>query len=327
MKDLRTPDGTVLSAFECRHSGGLPTVHLARVLEAAAPTMPAAVVLELFGCAGGDAGFIESQLQEVVWVAARLPAPAFIGVYEGGLLRDGLPHGAEGPAIYVLLEIAYGLSLSRLLERRRNGAALSTPQSLALGIAIAENLAVLHDQRDANSAPLGASYREFGPGRVVLTADGQVRLLPPLPCRWDRSGDEPSNDVVAYAPPESMGGEAPSPLSDLYVLGVILWELLLGGHPFRRATTRQTVRAVMSEPPLAPATALSQLPPHVGRVLSAVLEKDPTNRPRSAAGVARELEQAAARLGPTAALATLLDEPSRDNLVCLHAAQTDSSVH
>ena len=99
--------------------------------------------------------------------------------------------------------------------------------------------------------------------------------------------------TVAYMSPEQARGQTIDPRSDLFSLGVLLYELLTGRHPFRGPTPMDTLSAILKERPLPASDVNPQLPQALLRVLDRLLAKDPEARPATAKALLEELDAAA----------------------------------
>ena len=99
----------------------------------------------------------------------------------------------------------------------------------------------------------------------------------------------------AHASPEVLNEKDPGPTSDLYSLGSTLYALLVGSNPFHAASMGSLIMKVLSEAP-EPITR-SDVPPALHQLISDLLQKDPDDRPQTAAEVARRLQQAQAEAG------------------------------
>lgn len=182
--------------------------------------------------------------------------------------------GVQEGRPYLVMEYLPGGSLADLLD---NGPldlqrALNITRDLALALAHAHSQNVIH--------------RDLKPANVLLTEDGRAKIGDFGLARLLDQGDSHQTKLagtVAYLAPEQVTGEA-GPLSDLWSLGCLLYEMIAGRPPFLNDADFHTMRAIVeSEPdPLA-------APPEVASLVLALLSKDPAARPASAQEVARRL--------------------------------------
>jgi serine/threonine protein kinase len=135
----------------------------------------------------------------------------------------------------------------------------------------------------------------------MCTSDGIVKILDfglakrtdgATPSGVDSLGTDPTATglvmgMAAYMSPEQARGQRADERSDLFAFGVVLYELLSGVHPFRRATLADTVSAVLRDTPPAIGQVRSGIPPAFAALVTRLLEKDPAARPASAREVER----------------------------------------
>ncbi|MBL8756294.1 MAG: serine/threonine-protein kinase PknK [Planctomycetes bacterium] len=169
-----------------------------------------------------------------------------------------------------------------------------------IGADACKGLAVLHKR--------GLVHRDIKPENLILTPDGELKIVDlglarPFGSRGggsgsgSGSGDRSSGGLglhgsLAYAAPELLRGEAASPRSDLYALGVVLYEVTTGQHPFVSARSPDDMLdAHLNRKPAPPSHHRPRVSPFLEQVLLDLLQKAPDERPRDAADLARILEQ------------------------------------
>lgn len=222
--------------------------------------------------------------------AATVDHPNVISIESHGELEGGL--------CYLVMELADGVSLARAIRleapfgpRRAVRIALQ----IARAMARAHELGVLH--RDLKPANVVLSHRRGEPDVVKVLDFGLAKIL------GHDEGDTLTKAGLIFGTPEYMspeqavGGKVDG-RCDVYALGAILYEMLVGRPPFRGEGTFETVRMHVAEPPPAPRDVRSDIlvPPMLEGVVLRCLEKRPEGRFESAAHLERVLGAVAAQL-------------------------------
>ena len=270
-----------------------------------------------------DPGRVRRFEQEGRAVGA-LDHPNVLVVHDVGV-HAGLP--------YLVTELLQGETLR---ERMRDGG-LPPRRALEVAIHVARGLSAAHDK--------GIVHRDLKPENVFVTRDGRAKVLDFGLARMggaveldddaetQSAGGEPQTSpgvllgTVAYMSPEQARGRPADVRSDVFSLGIVLYEMLAGKRPFNGATVADTLTAILREDPPAILPASGVLPPSVERVIRRCLEKEPSERFQTARDVGFALE--ALSVGsdngsPAAASSSGLgDEPARPRRLTARAlAQT-----
>lgn len=181
---------------------------------------------------------------------------------------------------FLSMEYVDGEDLASLLRRIGR---LPGDKAVEIAREIVAGLAAAHDK--------GVLHRDLKPANIMLDGRGRARITDfglAAGIADDAGGAEVSG-TPAYMAPEQLAGRGASAQSDLYALGLVLYELFTGRKAFDAATLAEWKRKHSEEPPTAPSTVTPGLDPAVERVILRCLEKDPKARPRSAAAVAAAL--------------------------------------
>jgi len=208
--------------------------------------------------------------------AARLRHPNCLRAYDLG-------HDARH--VYIVYEYVPG----RTLREAMRAGVLNDAAAVEVAAQILDGLAHAHGR--------GVVHRDVKPANVIL-AEGEgisVRILDFGLAMMDHadtltaSGDVPG--TLAYVPPERLAGDEATPASDVWAVGVLLWEALAGGHPFWKSSLLDAAKAIQAgAPPLR--TVRPDLPRPLAAAVDRALALDPAMRP-SAAELADALRGAA----------------------------------
>jgi TolB-like protein len=195
---------------------------------------------------------------------------------------------------YAVSELVAGDTLRARLAR----GAIPAREAAEIAAQIAEGLAAAHEK--------GVIHRDIKPENVVLSPSGLARILDfGLAKRTERAAmeDEVTQSdlatepgmiagTVGYMSPEQVRGEPVDGRSDVFSLGVVLWEMVTGRRPFRGESHIETMNAILKEDP-PPDPNLSGLPAELERIVRRCLEKRRENRYHSAADLAHDLRASA----------------------------------
>lgn len=237
-----------------------------------------AVVVKVLHRQGGADG--TERLLEEARLASAIEHPNVCAVYEAGE-ADGRP--------YLVMQYVPGRTLQDLLA----GGGLAEPLALSLGVQVAAGLAAAHRH--------GVLHRDLKPSNVIVTDDGVAKILdfglarrsggPGLdaPPRPGRAGTVDSSrfGTTAYMAPEQFVMRRSTEQSDVWALGVVLFQMATGQHPFwvPALDTNRLIEAVQSLPVPSPVALRPGLDPAFAEVVLRALAKQPADRYGGAAEV------------------------------------------
>jgi eukaryotic-like serine/threonine-protein kinase len=252
-------------------------------------------------------------------IVARIRHPNVVDVSE---------LGQEGRELFMVMEYLAGESVGGLMRRlgqRRER--LDPAMAVLIAAEAAAGLHAAHELRAEDGTPLGVVHRDVSPQNIFLTYDGAVKVLDFGIAKFeDRSVETHTGQLkgkFAYMSPEQCRADGLDRRSDVFSLGILLWELLTGARLFQRPNELLVWKAIVEEPaPPASERLLEQggpaLPAALERVLQRALDRDRAQRHASAAELRRELVAVARELDPegTAAerLAALMHEVFPDRI-------------
>ncbi|MEW6279563.1 MAG: serine/threonine-protein kinase [Candidatus Eremiobacterota bacterium] len=218
------------------------------------------------------------------------PSPRFLRewqvlrqLHHPGIVRlFDFHEGSETAPAYLVMELAQGESLQ---ERLARSGRLPVPEAAAIARQLAEVLEYAHAR--------GVVHRDLTPANVLLV-DGQVKLLDFGLARHELLTTITAPDQMLgtplYAAPEQVDGHEADARSDLFSLGVLLYELTTGAPPWQeRDPVKLFLAKSQGQPPPPPHQVNSKVPEPLGRLISELLAADPAARPPSARAVLERL--------------------------------------
>jgi serine/threonine-protein kinase len=208
-----------------------------------------------------------ARLRQEVRVARQVSHPNVCRVYD---LSE-----VESPG-FITMEHVDGedlASIFRRLGRPTKDKALQIARQLCAGLAAAHERGVLH--------------LDLKPANLMIDGRGQVRIMDFGVAAFvqEMRSVKGAAGTPAYMAPEQLGGGAVSAQSDIYSLGLVLYELFTGQRTFRAESIADWKRVHLSERPAEPSSLVDDLDPSVEQVILRCLEKDPEERPPSAMAV------------------------------------------
>ena len=204
--------------------------------------------------------------------------------------------GEEGGRFYLVLEYVDGPSLAAVLaELGRRSERLSLRESVHVAVEIARALDYAHAVRGADGQPLELVHRDVTPSNILVSREGLVKLadfgiarararLTPT-----QAGAGVLKGKLAYMAPEAILHGRVDARSDLFALGIVIWEMLTGRPAFASEIEAQVILRVTTETPSAPSAVNVEVPPELDALVLRLLSRDPAGRPARAGEVAEIL--------------------------------------
>ena len=216
--------------------------------------------------------------------AASLNYPNIVSVYDRGTAADG--------TYYIAMEYVPGGTLK---DRILKEGAMQTAEAVRLASQVADALGVAHAR--------GMVHRDIKPQNVLLTADGDAKVAD-FGIAHAASETTVSNSSLVlgtakYMSPEQATGEPVGPASDLYSLGVVLYEMLTGEVPFEADSEVDVAMKHVAEPPRPPKEKNPSVPEALNAVAMKLLEKKPEDRYPGAAELVADLSRVGEGLPPS----------------------------
>jgi serine/threonine-protein kinase len=227
--------------------------------------------------------------------AGRLSHPQIITVYD---------FGQEGDIAYMAMEFLKG----KELRTRMKEGSISVPEAVHIAEQVAEGLGYAHEH--------GVVHRDIKPSNIMLLPYEQVKIMDFGIARMRASDHKTSTGLVLgtpkYMSPEQVSGSPVDHRSDIFSLGVILYEMLTHTKLFEGEDTPQIFHAVANYQPPVPSRVNPEVPAMLDFVVERALKKDPSVRYQDAFELAADLRSALAELVDREAAASGEKQRERD---------------
>jgi predicted Ser/Thr protein kinase len=204
-----------------------------------------------------------------VRIARRISHPNVCRVYDIGQTED---------RVFLSMEYVDGEDLSSLLRRIGR---LPSDKALEIARKICAGLAAAHDK--------GVLHRDLKPANIMLDGRGEVLVMDFGLAGIAHEIEDVRSGTPAYMAPEQLSGKEVTVRSDIYSLGLVLYELFTGKAAFDGKTLEEIVRVRRDSTPHRPSTIVRDMDPLVERAILHCLEADPENRPATALMVSAAL--------------------------------------
>jgi serine/threonine-protein kinase len=219
-----------------------------------------------------DPGFLQ-RFHHEAQAAANLRHPNIVDVYDVGL---------DGDIHYIVMEYVEGSDLKALLTR---SGPLPVEQAIPIAEAVAQGLSAAHR--------MSLVHRDVKPQNIIVGPDGQVKITDfgiaksALSTAMTETGV--TFGTADYISPEQARGQPATPRSDIYSLGVTLYEMLTGRLPFVGESSIAVAMQHVAEDPPLPRMLNPRIPPALEALVLRTMSKEPEERPASAQEFARLL--------------------------------------
>jgi serine/threonine-protein kinase len=245
-----------------------------------------AVIKRLRQALAEEAAFRNMFLDEAR-LAARLNHPNIVHTYEVG---------EQNGVYFIAMEYLEGQSLNKVLKEALRRQEMIDPEIAARVVADAlAGLHYAHTLADYDGRPLQIIHRDVSPHNIFVTYDGHTKLVDFGIAKAALSSTETEVGVlkgkVAYMSPEQAMGGRIDARSDLFAMGIVLWELLARQRLMTGESAANTLHKLMNEPIPRVSQVLPQIDPRLDAICARALEKDPNRRFQSAAEMREAIEQ------------------------------------
>ncbi len=213
---------------------------------------------------------------------AKLSHPNIVSVYDVG---------QEGETHYIVMEYVEGRNLKQIIKEQVK---LPVTQAADIARQICEGLQHAHEN--------GIIHRDIKPHNILVTDAGRVKVtdfgIAQMMSSVTVTNSETIVGSVHYFSPEQAKGGTMGAKSDIYSVGVVLYEMVTGRVPFEGETPIAVALKHIKDEPVPPGRLNPQVSPELERIILRAMEKDATMRYRTAGDMARDLHRLAAENGP-----------------------------
>lgn len=196
--------------------------------------------------------------------------------------------GEQDRILYLVMEWVSGEALSIIMKYAATRGGIPLPIAVHIATQTCRGLHAAHELRDADGVLVGLVHRDVSPQNVLVTYDGVVKVVDfgvaKATARLDTQTEAGQlKGKIAYMSPEQLRGERIDRRTDVFALGILLYMMTTGKHPFRGDDQAQTIARISSdEPATLPSVLAPGYPPGLEAVVMQALAKDPAKRYPSA---------------------------------------------
>ncbi|GGD85705.1 Stk1 family PASTA domain-containing Ser/Thr kinase [Microbacterium murale] len=264
--------------------GGMATVYVATDLR-----LERRIALKVMHGHLSDDSVFQSRFIQEARAAARLADPHVVNVFD---------QGQDGELAYLVMEYLPGITLRELMREQRR---LTIPQTITIMDAILAGLAAAHKA--------GIVHRDVKPENVLLAEDGRIKIGDFGLARATTANTATGQQLlgtIAYLAPELVTRGTADARSDIYALGIMLYEMLVGEQPYKGEQPMQIAFQHATESVPRPSVRNPGVPEQLDELVLWSTEKSPDERPNNAQEMLDRLREIERSLGvaPTAVAAT-----------------------
>lgn len=242
------------------------------------------VVKRILPHMAGDPEFVSTFVQEAK-TAARLNHTNICPIYELGKV---------GESLYMAMEWIAGKDLSAITRRlSKRGEVMPPVLAAFVASKLCDALDYAHSLKDARGNPAGIIHRDLSPTNIMISYEGQVKLidfgLAKAAGRAQQTNVDALKRKLGYMSPELVKGRAPDARSDLFGVGVCLYELVTGRRLFAGKDDIATLKMVSTASVPPPSALVEDAPEDLELIIMRALEREPDDRWQSASEMAQAL--------------------------------------
>ncbi|HVK64727.1 MAG TPA: protein kinase, partial [Polyangium sp.] len=290
----RLKPGSTLGRYEILlrvAKGGMASVWAAR-LQGSRGFQKTVAIKTMLPDVSDDPDF-ETMFLDEARVAARIRHPNVVEIFDLGEQDD---------ILYIVMEWVEGDTLSTVQKAAKNLGGI--PQNIILRLAsqICAGLHAAHELRDDNGALVDLVHRDISPGNILISTSGFAKIADFGVAKsrgrlYVTRAEGIVKGKTPYLSPEQLGGLPLDRRSDLFSLGVLLYVMVTGLHPFRGETEFKTVENIALKDPIPPRELVPSIHADFEKVIVKALEKDRTKRYSTAGEMQRAIDLVSSQVG------------------------------
>lgn len=205
--------------------------------------------------------------------------------------------GEQDGVLFLVMEWIDGVPLNQLMKAAKSAGGMPLPIAVRIVMQTLAGLHAAHELRDTRGQLVGLVHRDVSPQNILVTYDGVTKVVDFGVAKATAIGEGATGQgqikgKVGYMAPEQIEGEPIDRRADLFAVGIVLYALTTGKHPFRRESDAATMYNICSpQPVLPPSKFIPDYPPALERVLLKALAKSPADRYQTSNEMLRDLDQ------------------------------------
>ncbi len=206
--------------------------------------------------------------------------------------------GEQDGVLFLAMEWIDGVPLNQLMKAAKHNGGVPPTVAMRIVMQACAGLHAAHELTDGKGKLLGLVHRDISPQNILVTFDGVAKVVDFGVAKATALGDGATQagqlkGKVSYMAPEQVRGESIDRRSDVFAMGIVLYALTTGKHPFRKESEGATLFAITApDPVIAPRKFVPDYPQPLQDVLLKALEKDRDLRYSSASELLRALDKA-----------------------------------
>jgi serine/threonine protein kinase len=224
-----------------------------------------------------DEEFVTMFLDEAR-IAAKLSHPNIAQIYDLGRAEN---------TYYIAMEFVSGRNIQHLmLKQEQRGGRVPVEHACRITAGVCDGLHYAHSRKDYDGTPLSIVHRDISPQNILVSFAGGVKVVDFGIAKASTQLAQTRAGVLkgkyAYMSPEQVKGAKIDHRSDIFALGLVMYEMLTGARAFERDTSLKTLKAIVQEKPLNPRELNPDIPMEVVKLMSRALETNPEKRYKTA---------------------------------------------